>query len=93
MDLFLLNRIHPALKSTQKPHGFRQTKSTTGQILTVRSIIEDVQAKKLHLVLLFVDFSNFFDFIQRIKMEKIVLEYGISSETVATIMMLNRNTQ
>ena len=55
-----------------------KNRSTIGQILTVRRIIEGVRAKNLEAVLLFVDFSKAFDSIHRGKMEQILLAYGIS---------------
>ena len=38
--------------------------------------------------LLLVDFSKAFDSIHRGKMEQILLEYGLSKETITAIMML-----
>ena len=94
-NLLLLNRIRPAMESKlrKNQNGFRQNRSTSAQILTVRRIIEGVKAKKLQAVLLFVDFSKAFDSIHRGKMEEILLAYGIPQETVSAIMMLYRNTQ
>ena len=74
-------------------NGFRKNRSTIGQILTVRRIIEGVRAKNLQAVLLFVDFSKAFDSIHRGKMEQILLAYGIPQGTVAAIMMLYTNTR
>ena len=73
-------------------NGFRKGRSTVGQILTVRRIIEGVRAKNLQAVLLFVDFSKAFDSIHRGKMKEILLAYGIPDEVVAAIMMLYQNT-
>ena len=39
------------------------------------------------------DFTKTFDFIHRGKMEQILLAYSLQKETVAAIMMLNRNTK
>ena len=61
----------------------------TSQILTIRRILEGV----LQATILFVDFSKAFDSIHRGKMEQILLAYGIPKETVATIMILYRNTE
>ena len=94
-NLLLLNRLRPNIEMVLRcnQNGFRQNRSTTGQILTVRRIIEEVKAKNLQAVLLFVDFSKAFDSIHRGKMEEILLAYGIPKETVTAIMMLYKNTQ
>ena len=65
----------------------------TSQLLTVRRILEGVQAKNLQAPILFVDFTKAFDSIHRRKMEQILLAYGLSKETVAAIMILFRNTK
>ena len=64
----------------------------TSQILTIRLILEGVRAKNLEATILFVDFSKTFDSIHRGKMEQILLAYDLPKETVATIMMLYKNT-
>ena len=66
---------------------------STSQILTIRRILEGVRAKNLQVTLIFVDFTKAFDSIHRGKMEQILLAYGIPKETVATIMILYRNTK
>ena len=65
----------------------------TSQILTIRRILEGVQAKNLQAMLLFVNFTKAFDSIPRGKMEQILLAYGLPKETMATIMILYRNTK
>ena len=89
-NTLLFNRIQPVLEPIlrKNQNGFRKNRSTIGQILTVRRIIEGVRAKNLEAVLLFVDFSKAFDSIHRGKMEQILLAYGIPKETVDAIMML-----
>ena len=90
----LLNRIRqyidPILCRNQ--NGFRQNRSTSGQILTVRCIIEGVKAKNLPAVLLFIHFSKAFDSIHRQNMRKILLAYKIPEVTVKAILMLYTNT-
>ena len=91
----LLNRIQPKLEEIlrKNQNGFRKERSTVGQILTVRRIIEGVKAKNLQAVLLFVDFSKAFDSIHRGKMREILLAYGIPLETVNAIMALYKNSK
>ena len=68
-NLMILNRsrleIIPTLRKNQ--NGFRKNISTSGQILTIRRILEGV--KNLPLTLLFIDFSKAFYSIKRNKMD------------------------
>lgn len=91
----LLHRIQPEIEKIlrRNQNGFRRSRSTVSQILTIRRIIEGVKARQLPATLLFVDFSKAFDSIHRTKMEKILLAYGIPKETVAAIMILYKNTK
>ena len=49
--------------------------------------------KNQQATILFVDFTLALDSIHRAKMEQILLAYGLPEETVATIMMLYRNSK
>ena len=93
-NLLLLKRIRPAMEKILRPNqnGFRPKRSTVGQILTVRRLIEGVKAKNIKCVLTFVDFTKAFDTIHRGKLEEILLAYNIPSEVVSAIMMLYKNT-
>ena len=70
----LLNRIQPEVEKIlrRNQNGFRKNRSTVGQILTVRRIIEGVKAKNLEEVILFVDFSKAFDSVHRGKIAEIL---------------------
>ena len=91
----ILNRIRPHLEKVlrRNQNGFRQNRSTVGQILTIRRLIEEVKKKNLKATLLFVDFSKAFDSIHRGKMEEILRAYGIPDKIVQAIMMLYKNTR
>ena len=65
----------------------------TSQILTICRILEGVWAKILQVTILFIDFTKAFDSIHRGKMEQILLAYGLPKETIATMMILYRNTK
>ena len=94
-NLLLLNRIRPKVDPIlrRNQNGFRQNRSTSGQILTIRRLLEGVNAKKLPATLLFIDFSKAFDSIHRGRMKDILLAYGIPCETVNAIMMLYKDTR
>ena len=58
----------------------------------LHKILEGVRAKNLQATV-FVDFTKSFDSIHRGKMEQILLANGLPKETIATIMILYRNTK
>ena len=88
----LLNRIKPEIDTIlrKNENGFRTNRSTTGQIMTIRRILEGVKSKNLPLTIIFIDFSKAFNTINRKKMKEILLKYGIPEETVCAIMMLHQ---
>ena len=94
-NALLWNRIEPKINNIlrKNQNSFRRNRSMTSQILTIRRILEGVQAKNLQATLTFVDFTKAFDSIHRGKMEQILLAYGIPKETVAAITILYRNTK
>ena len=57
-NALLLNRIQPEMEKIlrRNQNGFRKGRSTIGQILTVRRIIEGVKARLIPATLLFIDF-------------------------------------
>ena len=91
----LLNRLKPHVDPIlrRNQNGFRQNRSTSGQILTIRRIIEGVKGKHLPATMLFVDFSKAFDSIHRLKMKEILLSFRVPEETVNAIMVLYMNTK
>ena len=91
----ILKRIRPELEKVlrKNQNGFRPSRSTSGQILSIRRLIEGVKEKCLPAVLLFIDFTKAFDAIHRGKMKEILLAYGLPGETVNAIMMLYMNTK
>ena len=89
----LLNYIEPEIEKIlrKNQNGFHRNRFTS-QILIICQIL-GVCAKNLEAILLFIDFSETFDSIHRGKMEQILLAYGLLRETVAAIIMLNKNTK
>ena len=94
-NALLRNRIEPKIDNIlrKNQNGFRRNTSTTSQILTIGRILEGARAKNLQARILFVDFTKTFDSIYRGKMEQILLAYGLPKETVAAIMILDKNTK
>ena len=92
-NALLRNRIEPNIDNTlrKNKNGFRRNRSTTSQILTICRIFEGVRAKNLQATIVFVDFTNPFDYFHRRKTEQILLAYGIPKETIAAIMIPYRN--
>ena len=84
-------KIENILRKNQT--GVRRNRFPTSQILTICRTLEGVRARNLEATIVCVDFAKAFDSIHRGKMEQILLAYGLPKETVATIMMLYRNTK
>ena len=91
----LLQRIRPVLENILRDNqnGFREKRSTTAQIFTLRRIIEGVKQKHLPAVIIFADFSKAFDSIDWSKMEQILETYGIPNQIIKAIMTMHKNTQ
>ena len=87
-NLMLLNRIRLHVDPL-----LRKTKMTSGQILTVRSILEGVKSKNLPMTLLFIDFSKVLDSINRKEKNHVIIKYGIPKEITNAIMMQYKITQ
>ena len=70
-NLMLLNRIRPKIDLIlrKNQNGLQTNRSTTGQILIIRRILEGVKSKNLPLTLLFINFSKAFDTINRKKID------------------------
>ena len=91
----LLNRIRPEVDKIlrKNQNGFRTNRSTTGQILTVRRIIEGANEKNLTATLLFIDFSKTFDSIHRGNMAEILKAYRIPEKIINEIMIAYKYTK
>ena len=91
----ILNRLRPKLEQIlrKNQNGFRPGRSTLGQILTLRRIIEEITFCNKTAALIFVDFSKAFDSVNREKMFEILELYGIPTETIEAIKVLYTNTR
>ena len=83
----LLNRIRPILDPLLRnnQNGFRQERTTVGQILAIRRILEGVKSKNVPVVFTFIDFKKAFDSVHRGKMITILRSYGIPDKIVNAI--------
>ena len=61
-NTMLRNRIQSVIDKLLRPNqnGFWNNRITTGQMLTIRRIIEGVKVKNLEACIIFVDFSKVF---------------------------------
>ena len=94
-NVMLLNRIIPKIDPLlrKNQNGFRTNRSTSGQILMIRRLLEGLKSHNLPVLLLFVDFSKSFDSIDRKNRKHILKIYGIPAETVNAIMIVYMNTR
>ena len=83
----LLNRIRPILDPLLRnnQNGFRQERTTVGQILAIRRILEGVKSKNVPVVFTFIDFKKAFDSVHRGKIIKILRSYCIPDKIVNAI--------
>ena len=90
----LLNRLKPHLEKILRTNqnGFREGRSTVGQILALRRIIEEVQMNNIPAVLDFIDFRKAFDSISREKLFQILAAYGIPEPIIIAIKAAYKNT-
>ena len=94
LNRMILNRIKPELDPLLRinQNGFRTGRSTTSHILALRRILQEVRAKNLTAVMLFIDFRKAFDSIHRGLLMKILLAYGIPQELVDLIRRMYDGT-
>ena len=91
----ILNRIRPKIDPLLRANqnGFRSGRTTLGQILALRRLIEGIKSKNLKAVITFIDFSKAFDSINREKMFKILKAYDVPPNLLKTIIAMYTNTR
>ena len=63
-------------------NGFREDRSTIGQILALRRIMEEAQINHTSAVLDFVDFRKEFDAVSRERLFDVLAAYGVPQEII-----------
>ena len=83
----IMNRLRPALDPLLRnsQNGFRKKRTTVGQIVALRRLLEGVRSNNLSCVLTFIDFKKAFDTIHRGKLMEILRAYGVPEKLVTAI--------
>ncbi|XP_072178317.1 uncharacterized protein [Diadema setosum] len=98
VDDIILEFINRSYEDGDQPeqwdsqNGFRQKRSTVGQILALRKILEGVRDRSLPAVITFMDFKKAFDSIHRGKLLEILNAYGIPEKLVRAIDVIYSKT-
>ena len=79
----LKQALDPLLRNSQ--NGFRKKRTTVGQIVALRRLLEGVRAENLSCVLTFIDFRKAFDTIHHGKLMEILRAYGVPGKIVSAI--------
>ena len=95
LNRMILNRLRPEVEKLLRDNqnGFRDSRSTTSHILTLRRVLEEAKNHNLAAVLVFIDFKKAFDSVHRGTLMKILRAYGIPNEIVVLIEKLYTNTK
>ena len=90
----LHNWIKPNLEKIfrMNQNGFREGRSTIGQILALRRIIEEAEINHIPAVLDFVNFRKAFDSVSRERLFDILAAYGVPQEIIKAIRAAYTNT-
>ena len=83
----ILNRLRPILDPLLRisQNGFRQKRSTIGQIIALRRLIEGAKGNNLPCILTFIHFRKAFDTIHRGKLIEILRAYGVPDKMIEAI--------
>ena len=83
----ILNRLRPVIDPLLRinQNGFRQRRTTVGQILALRRLLEGIRDKNLSCIMTFIDFRKAFDSIHRGKLMDILRAYGVPERVVSAI--------
>ena len=94
-NCMILNRIRPAIYPLlcRNQNEFRTGRTTIGQILALRRLIEEIRKKNLPSAFTFIDFSKALNSSNRYLMFKILKAYGVPPNLLATVKALYTNTK
>ncbi|PVD22606.1 hypothetical protein C0Q70_18425 [Pomacea canaliculata] len=86
----ILERLKKALDMRMRPEqaGFRQDKSCTDHIATLRIIIEQSIEWQSSLYIIFVDFEKAFDSVDRDVIWRLMIHYGIPPKFISIVQGL-----
>lgn len=89
------NRLKPHVEEfiTDYQCGFKPNRSTTDNIYVVRQSMEKCLEHNIDLHMLFVDFKQVFDSINRNKIYKVFDEFGIHRKITQLTMMTLKDTK
>ena len=90
----ILNRLRPVLDPLLRiaQNGFRQKRTTVGQVVALRRLLEGAKNNNLTCVLTFIDFRKAFDTIHRGKLIEILRAYGVPDKLVEAIAVSYKET-
>ena len=94
VNKMLHNQIKPNFEKIfrMNQNSFREGRSTIGQILALRRIIEEAQINHIPAVLDFVDFRKAFDSVSRAMLFDILAAYGVPQAIIKAIRAAYTNT-
>ena len=89
----LISRIKKGVDNILRKEqaGFRENRSTTDQIFTLRNILEQVNEWNAILYTHFIDFEKAFDSVHRESLWNIMSMYGIPEELIILVKMMCNN--
>lgn len=73
--------------------GFREGRSTTDQIFTLNQIMKNSREQRLELCMLFIDFKQAYDSVDRCKLYEALLELKVPRKLVQLVAMTLEETQ
>ena len=85
-------KLHIEKVFRMNQNGFRKGRSTIGQILALRRIIEEAQLNHIPAVLNFVDFRKALDSVSRERQFDMLAVYGVPHEIKKAIIAACTNT-
>ena len=89
----LISRIKKDVDNIKRKEqaGFRENRSTTDQIFTLRNILEQVSECNAILYTHFIDVEKAFDYVHRESLWNIMSMYGIPEEFITLVKVMYNN--